>query len=307
MKDNLLQLQLNFNEDSLFLLNLSLAFIMFGVALGLERKKFVEVARNPRGVITGFVSQFILLPAFTYLLIIALKPLPGLAMGMILVAACPGGNVSNFFSKQAGGNVALSISLTGIATLSAVFLTPFNFEFWSDLYVTHKISKPIDLEFWKLAKTVLLLLVLPLVAGIWFSSRFKKTTRLIERPIRNISFLILVGFIVIAFLNNLQNFADYYQYILLIVFLHNGMAFILGYLIAKINRLPLPDRKTISIETGIQNSGLALVIVFNFFEGNGGMALVAAWWGIWHIISGSAVSWFYAKNKLINPANNAAI
>jgi len=296
MENNLQQLQLNFTEDSLFLLNLSLAFIMFGVALGLDRKKFVEITRNPKGVVVGFLSQFLLLPALTFLLVYFIKPMPGLALGMILVAACPGGNVSNFFSQQAGGNVALSISLTAIATVGAVFFTPINFEFWSNLYVDGGMDKTIELEFWKLFKTVLLLLFIPLVLGLWFSSKFKKTTQIIAKPIRIVSLLILIAFIVIAFLKNLDIFSQYYQYIIYIVLLHNAIALGAGYLFAKINKLSVQDRKTISIETGIQNSGLALVIIFTLFDGNGGMALMAAWWGIWHIISGFIISSIYSGN-----------
>lgn len=300
MQNNLKQLQLDFSQDSLFVLNLSLAFIMFGVALSLDRKQFVEIARNPKGVVVGFLSQFILLPALTYLLIIVLKPLPGLALGMILVAACPGGNVSNFFSQQAGGNVALSVSLTAVATIGAVFFTPINFEFWSNLYLEHSMDKTIKLEFWKLFKTVLLLLALPLGIGIWFSSRFKKATQVIAKPVRILSLLILIAFIVVAFMKNIDIFSKYYHFIIYIVFLHNALALGSGYLFAKINKLSVQDQRTISIETGIQNSGLALVIIFTLFDGNGGMALMAAWWGIWHIISGFIISSIFSRKRFFN-------
>lgn len=298
MGEKLEHLRLNFTEDNLFLLNLSLAFIMFGVALSLDRKKFVEIAKNPRGVVVGFISQFLLLPALTFLLILLLKPLPGLAMGMILVAACPGGNVSNFFSQQAKGNVALSISLTAIATIAAVFLTPLNFEFWSNLYLDQGFDQTIKLEFWKMFKTVLTLLFIPLVLGLWFSKQFKRITAVISKPIRLISFLILIGFILMAFTNNLEIFKAYYHHIIYIVFIHNAVALGSGFLFAKVSGLNPADRRTISIETGIQNSGLALVIIFTLFDGNGGMALMAAWWGIWHIIAGFVMAAVYSRYQL---------
>jgi BASS family bile acid:Na+ symporter len=272
---------------------------MFGVALGLDRQKFVEITQNPKAVIVGFISQFFLLPALTFLLVYFVKPMPGLALGMILVAACPGGNVSNFFSQQAGGNVALSVSLTALATIGAVFLTPINFEFWSNLYLGGGMEQTINLEFWKLFKTVLLLLFIPLVLGLWFSSKFKKATRIIAKPIRIISFLILIAFILIAFLNNLDIFTEYYQYIIYIVLIHNAIALGSGYFLAKFNKLSIQDCKTISIETGIQNSGLALVIIFTLFDGNGGMALITAWWGIWHIISGFIIATIYSRGHLL--------
>jgi len=299
MGDSLHQIQLNFTEDSLFVLNLSLGFIMFGVSLSLDKAQFVEIAKNPKAVVVGFISQFLLLPILTYLLVIIIDPIPGLALGMILVAACPGGNVSNFFSQQSGGNVALSISLTAIATVGAVFLTPINFEFWSSLYMDNAMDSTIKLEFWKMLKTVLTLLFIPLLLGLWFSSKFKKITKVIAKPIRIISLIILSAFIVIAFLKNIDLFTQYYHLIIYIVLIHNAIALGSGYMLAKLNKLSIQDRRTISIETGIQNSGLALVIIFTLFDGNGGMALMAAWWGIWHIISGFIISSIYSRKKTI--------
>jgi len=132
--------RVEFSEGALLFLNLSIAFIMFGVALGVKRENFQELIKNPKGAITGVVSQFLLLPAITFLLVWILRPLPGIALGMILVAACPGGNVSNFFSTLAKGNIALSVSLTGFATLLATFMTPINVELWGgEYYLTHPI------------------------------------------------------------------------------------------------------------------------------------------------------------------------
>lgn len=160
-------------------------------------------------------------------------------------------------------------------------------------------DQTIELEFWKLFKTVLLLLFVPLVLGLWFSSKFKRVTKIIAKPIRIISFVILMAFIVIAFLKNIDIFTEYYQYIIYIVLLHNAIALGSGYYFAKINKLSIQDRKTISIETGIQNSGLALVIIFTLFDGNGGMALIAAWWGIWHIVSGFIIAAIYSRGHLL--------
>ena len=103
-----------------------------------------------------------------------------------------------------------------------------------------------------------------------------------------------------AFTKNFDIFTQYYEYIIYIVFLHNAIALLSGYYFGRIMKLPLADAKTISIETGIQNSGLALVIIFGMFDGNGGMALIAAWWGIWHIISGFIMAMIFSKGKLLS-------
>jgi BASS family bile acid:Na+ symporter len=300
MGEHFSDLHLNFNEDNLFALNISIAIIMFGVALGIDKQKFVEIAKNPKAVITGVFSQFILLPALTFLLIIIAKPLPELALGMILVAACPGGNVSNFYSSISKGNIALSISLTAIATMAAVFMTPINFTFWSELYLNRNHNFGIELDFWNMLETVGLILGLPLIMGLWFSSKFKKLTLLITQPIKILSFIILIAIIVMAFSKNVDVFMQYYHYIIYIVFIHNAIALLSGFFLAKSMRLPIEDQRSISIETGIQNSGLALVIVFGMFNGNGGMALIAAWWGIWHIISGFVMAMIFSKGKLLS-------
>lgn len=300
MGETFSNLHLNFSEDNLLALNISIAIIMFGVALGIDKSKFVEIAKNPKAVITGVFSQIILLPALTFLLILIVKPLPEIAMGMILVAACPGGNVSNFFSSISKGNIALSISLTAIATLSAVLITPANFTFWSELYLEKHQSFNFDIPYWSMFKTVILILGLPLILGYWFASKFKQTTLKIIKPIRIFSFLILIAIILMAFTKNIDAFKEYYEYIIYIVFIHNAIALLSGYYFARIMSLPLEDAKTISIETGIQNSGLALVIIFGMFDGNGGMALIAAWWGIWHIISGFIIAMIYSKGNLLS-------
>jgi BASS family bile acid:Na+ symporter len=300
MGEHFVGLHLNFNESNLLALNISIAIIMFGVALGIDKKKFIEIAKNPKGVIVGVFSQFILLPSLTFLLILVAKPLPELALGMILVAACPGGNVSNFYSSISNGNIALSISLTAIATIAAVFMTPINFTFWSELYLNKNHNFGIELDFWNMLETVSLILGLPLILGLWFSTKFKKATQLISKPLRIFSFIILIAIIVLAFSNNVDIFLSYYHYIIYIVFIHNGIALLSGFYLAKIMKLPIEDQRTVSIETGIQNSGLALVIIFGMFDGNGGMALIAAWWGIWHIISGFIMAMIFSKGKLLS-------
>lgn len=298
MRDVLSGIRLDFSEDSLLFLNLSLAFIMFGVALGIKTIHFRELARNPKSILAGVLSQFLVLPILTFLLVWLFKPIEGLALGMILVAACPGGNVSNFFSSISKGNVALSITLTAIATILATFMTPINFEFWSNLYLGDKLTLEVKMEAFKMFKMVFFLLVLPLITGLAFNAKFPEITKKINKPIKIISFLILIGFIVVAFAKNFELFTQYYQYIIFFVFIHNGVALASGYGVSKLFGNTTADNRTISIETGIQNSGLGLVIIFTLFNGNGGMALITAWWGIWHIIAGIIISMVYAKGSI---------
>jgi BASS family bile acid:Na+ symporter len=276
---------------------------MFGVALGINLSNFKEIIKKPKALILGLISQFVLLPAVTFLLIIILQPSEGVALGMILVASCPGGNISNFISSLAKANIELSVSLTGVSTLLSIFLTPINFAFWGSLYVSSSpLLQPIEIDFFQMFQTVILILGIPLIIGVLFSKKFTDLTKKIQKPIKIISIIIFAGFVGGALFNNLTLFIKYIHLIILIVFLHNALALLTGYLFARIFKLKQKDRKTISIETGIQNSGLALVLIFNpnIFPADlqiGGMAFIAAWWGIWHIISGMAISYFWGRKN----------
>jgi len=299
METPITNIKLNFSADSLLFLNFCLAFIMFGVAITLDIKGFKEVVQNPRAILSGVLSQYLMLPALTFLLVWLIRPHPALALGMILVAACPGGNVSNFYTLVAGGNVALSVSLTAIATLLAAIMTPVNFHFWgSQMVETKMIITNIDIGFLQMAKIVMVILVIPLLVGLWFNFQFPNMAKRISKPMKISSFLILAGSIIFAFVNNIQIFLDYIHLVIILVLIHNSAALLLGYIIGKLGRNTEKDSRTISIETGIQNSALGLLLIFTFFNGNGGMALIAAWWGIWHLISGFLISrWFQYRSS----------
>jgi BASS family bile acid:Na+ symporter len=295
--NSLENIHIRFDEEKLLLLNIALAIIMFGVALSIKAKDFTSIFNNPKGIASGVISQFLLLPILTGVLIWFIDPIPSLAMGMILVAACPGGNVSNFFTFLGKGNLALSVSLTIIASLLAAFITPYSFILWSSWLIDPALIKSFDINVLSIGKTIFFILVLPLFLGILFSEKLPKLTKIIQTPLKYISFLLLIAIIGIAFGKNLDIFTEYYDYIIYLVLLHNGIALLGGYGFSRLMRNPEADTISITIETGIQNSGLGLVIVFSFFDGNGGMAIITAWWGIWHIISGFIISQIFAYRQ----------
>lgn len=293
--DALEGVELNWNQETTLALNFAIAFIMFGVALGLNRENFIELFKNPKPTLTGIFSQFVLLPLFTFVLVWLFNPLPGLALGMILVAACPGGNLSNFFSSIGKGNVALSISLTIAASLLAVIFTPINFQFWGGMLDnTSVLLKKVDINFLQMVKLVFITIAVPLILGFVFKTKLPAVTNTIIKPIKYLSFVILIAIIVLAFTNNYELFLKYYHHIIALVLIHNALALGIGYYFSRIMKVSQQDTRSITIETGIQNSSLGLLIIFTVFNGQGGMALIAAWWGIWHIISGIAISQYFA-------------
>jgi BASS family bile acid:Na+ symporter len=291
---------IHFSPDSLIALNVCLAIIMFGVALEIKREHFTELLTQKKSVFTGLFSQIILLPFITLLLVLVLPISKGMALGMLLVAACPGGNVSNFFSMLARGNVALSVTLTAFSSLLAFVITPLNFFFWASL-VPGLIEevKGFEISFPSLATNMLLILLVPLLAGMWVAERFPAFANSIGKSIRILSLLILAAFIGIAFFNNRAAFTANFTTVFGIVLLHNGAALLLSYFFSKSLKNGEANNRTIAIETGIQNSGLGLILIFTFFDGNPDMALVAAWWGVWHLISGFSFAMFMRQRTII--------
>lgn len=298
--------QLNFNQGSVNIMNVAIAFIMFGVALSIKPEHFKTLALNPKPVILGVISQYVLLPALTFLLVMILRPSTAVAMGMILVAACPGGNVSNLISSISKANVTLSVSLTALTTVMSLFMTPFNFAFWGSLYAKHSpLLVPITIDPVEMFRTVFLILGIPVILGMFVGMKFPKFTKRIDKTVQTASILFFVGFIVAALAGNFSLFLRYIHLIFFIVLLHNGLAYVGGYYFPKLLKVSEINCRTISIETGIQNSGLGLALIFNprIFPPElelGGMAFIAAWWGIWHIIAGLMLA-FYWRRRVISP------
>ena len=299
--------QLNFSEANLFYLNLSLGFIMFGVAINLKVSDFLLVLRHPKSALAGLISQFLVLPALTYGLILVIQPRPSFALGMMLVAACPGGNISNFMSAMAKGNTALSVSLTAVSSTLCIFMTPLNLAIWASLYEpTSFILQEVSLDLIDLFKTITLLLIVPIILGMLLR-RYKPLMADKLHPVMHYSSIAIFALIVfLAFKANFDLFLQYIHLVALLVLLHNAIALIAGNQIAALFKLSPADKRSITIETGIQNSGLGLILIFGFFDGLGGMAIVAAWWGIWHIFSGLGLAYYWnriAVSDLMNISN----
>ena len=217
---------------------------------------------------------------------------------MIMIAACPGGNISNFMTHLAKGNTALSISLTAFATFLAIFMTPFNFQFYGNLYEpTAELLRVVELDPYELIKVVLLILGIPLIIGMIMRHYVPDLSMKLSKWLKPISILVFAAIVIIAFSNNMDIFQAYSHHVLYIGIGHNLAAILLGFLLARTFKLSFINQKTLAIETGIQNSGLGLLLIFSFFSDLGGMAILAAFWGIWHIISGLLIASFWSRNK----------
>ena len=254
---------------------------------------------SPKAPGIGLAAQFILLPAFTYLLTLIIHPHPSMALGMILVAACPGGNLSNIITYLARGNCAVSISMTAVSSALAIVMTPFNLALWGQLNPsTAAILREVRLSPIDVFVTIFVILGIPLASGLLAARVFPGLADRVRQPFKIFSLGFFILIVCGALAANWQHFLHYVGLVILAVFLHNLLALNIGYWSARAARLDERDSRAVSIEVGIQNSALGLVLVFNFFNGLGGMAILVAWWGIWHIISGLTVAWLFSRRRL---------
>ena len=303
---------INFGQGGMTIVNIILAFVMFGVALGIKPQTFKDVFKNPKSVIVGILLQWVGLPAVTFAIAMALSPVitPMIALGMILVASCPGGNISNFISSLSKGNTELSISMTAVTTAFAPLVTPFNFFFWGSMYsqiIAIKNHIPtLVIPFFPMLEQILLLLGVPIFLGLLFARYFPNATKKITKPAQVLSILLFIGMVIVSFSQNFQIFLDNIFYVFFIVMLHNACALATGYFGGKLARVPERDRRSFTVEIGIQNSGLGLILLFNpaifppeIWHGHyGGMLFITAWWGIWHIVSGLTVAYLFRRKPI---------
>ena len=310
--ESLNALSINFGQGGMAVVNIILAFIMFGVALGIKFQTFKDVFKNPKSVFVGIFLQWVALPAVTFAVALILSPVitPMIALGMILVASCPGGNISNFMSSLSKGNIELSVSLTAITTAFAPLVTPFNFFLWGSLYsqiIAIRSNIPtLVIPFFPMLEQILLLLGVPIVLGMLCARYCPGITKKISKPTQYISILLFLAMVVASFSQNFKLFIENLHFVCIIVLIHNGFALATGYFGARLAKLPIRDCRSLTVETGIQNSGLGLVLLFNhaifppeiWHHVYGGMLLVTAWWGVWHIVSGLTVASIFRRKKV---------
>ena len=291
-------LPIQFDPASLVMLNVIMALMMFGVSLTLRVEDFRRVLVAPVAPVAGLIAQFLLLPAMTCLATWWFRVDPELALGMILVASCPGGSFSNIMTWLGRANVAVSVSMTAVSSLAATVMTPFNFALYGYLNPhTREIFTSIAIDPFSILLLVLLVLAVPMCIGMWVARHFPGLAARSEKPFRIAALVVFLAFVAIAFSNNFELFVARFHTFFWLVVAHNMMALTLGNLMGRACRMPVGDRRAVTMEVGIQNSGLGLVILFTFFPEAGGMMLITAFWGVWHLISGLTLAMLWARSK----------
>ena len=281
----------SYGDAQMLILSFILAAMIFGLSLDIQTRDFLRVVNKPKAPLAGLVAQFLLLPATTFLITMIVDLSPPIELAMLLVASCPGGAVSNFITLLARGNVALSLSMTAVSSLLAIALMPINFAFWASLNPdTAAMLKAVAVDANSIFQLLIFVLAIPLLLGQVVRHFVPLVAVIAHKTIKPVSFLVLLGFIIVAVVQNLDEFMANFSVMFTIVFLHNACAFGLGLVAARIGDLDGPDTRAVSIEVGIQNSSLAITLIYSQFSGESEMLLIAALWGTWHILAGFIVA-----------------
>jgi len=281
---------------------LALMLVMFGVALGLRVQDFRILADKPTLYLGGVVAQIVLLPLVTFGLIILISPPPSIALGMIVVACCPGGSVSNLLTYLSRGDIAVSVALTATSSMLAALLTPASTLFWARAYEpTAELLISLDVNPLLFIGQTTLLLALPLAAGMIvaakmpdFAERIRKRTTVAGAAVLGATIVYGIAYFYPILWPAVGLLAG-------ITIMHNTAAFATGAVVGMVLSKQSSIRRALTFEIGIQNAGLALIILLAQLKGVGGAAAIAAVWGVWDLIAGGllAMSYNYFDKKRV--------
>jgi BASS family bile acid:Na+ symporter len=295
-------------ESRQIFLTAVLVTMVFSVALDLKLVDFQRVAHNKRAVVAGLVPQFVLLPVATWLATLALDLPPSMEAAMLLVACCPGGSLSNVVTHLGRGNTALSVSISAVAVLMALVLTPLNFAWMvASNPATAAWMKHLDIDPWSILLGLLVMLALPMVLGLLVAYRHPALAARIKKPLSRIGMAALLVFVITGLVKNWDLLVAMLPLPLYIVVLHNASGLLLGWLSARAFGVADGDKRAIVVEGGMQNSSLAVGIIVVQFNNDLGMLIVASLWGVWHIVSGLLAVMFWRRADRQLATNTAAL
>ncbi|AUJ50960.1 bile acid:sodium symporter family protein [Brachyspira hyodysenteriae] len=262
--------------------NYLLMIVMFGMGLTLKLEDFKVVFTRPKDIIIGAIAQFTIMPLLAFLLSLVFKLPPELAVGVILVGTCPGGTSSNVMTYLAKGDVALSVGMTSVSTILAPFATPL----LTLLYAGQKV----DVNAVSMFVSIVQVVILPIALGFIINKFFYKFTNSIKEILPLISVLAIVAIVAAVVSANSQRLMQVGYLVIIVVVLHNCLGYLLGYLLGKLFRLNNAKCKAVSIEVGMQNSGLATSLAATHFASMALATVPGAIFSVWHNISGSIVA-----------------
>ena len=270
-------------------INYLLGVVMFGMGLTLNLKDFKIVFRRPKDVIVGCLAQFTIMPLLAWGLARVFQLDEALALGVVLVGCCPGGTASNVITYLAKGDLALSVGMTGVSTLLAPLLTP--------LLTWALAGKSVDVDVAGMLLSILWVVILPIVVGLIVKGLWPKFTEKTTDYLPAFSSVAIALIVAIIIAANASKLLAGGLVIVVVIMLHNLCGLSLGYLIGRLLGLTEPKKRAISIEVGMQNSGLASSLATLHFAAYPLATIPGAVFSVWHNISGAMVARAFARQK----------
>lgn len=274
-------------------ISILLGIVMFGMGLTLRAKDFSEVFIRPLDVLIGVLGQFVIMPLTAYGLCVILGLPDEIAVGVILVGCCPGGTASNVMTFLGKGDVPLSVTITSCTTVLAPLVTPALIYFFANQWV--------EVEPWAMFMSIVQIVVLPIVAGVIVNTLFGKYVREAVAVLPLISVVAIVAIVCAVVAVSQKQISETGLLIFAVVVLHNGFGLLLGFFLGKVFKMSLPKRKALSIEVGMQNSGLGVALAMAHFSPLS--AVPSAIFSVWHNISGPILATIFANMKDEVPAD----
>jgi len=268
--------------------NWLLGIVMFGMGLTLKPNDFKVVFSRPRDIIIGFLAQFTLMPLIAFVLVKAFRLSPELAIGVILVGTCPGGTSSNVMTYLSHGDVPLSVGMTAMSTLFAPILTPF----LTWVYA----GKAVDVNMLAMFLSIIKVVFVPIVLGFIINHFFAKFTENAVKILPLISTLAIIAIVAAVVSANSAKIMKSSAIIIIVVILHNVLGYITGYIVGRVLKLNETKTRALSIEVGMQNSGLATALATTHFAQYPLATIPGAVFSVWHNISGAILANIFAAH-----------
>jgi BASS family bile acid:Na+ symporter len=296
--DEINQIPFNFDPRIGMIVGIMVGFLVFAVSLDLTWEKLLKVFKRPKAPTVGLVAQFAILPAVAFFTGLYLTDSPSIALGLLLVTCCPGGALSNYLTGVAKGDVATSIGMTTISTLFSIVLTPLLFAFWASMNPsTHEVLQKISMDPQRVIMTLLIMLVIPVIAGMLLRAKRPVTADRIRSTVRKIAVIVFAVIVAMIIGSNFKSLALLAQTALFPVLFTFVIAVALGWVIGWLAGLMAAERRAVAIEVAFQNVALAIGLGITFFPSLGGIVAVAILWGIVHLTLGFglAMTWNFIK------------
>jgi BASS family bile acid:Na+ symporter len=281
----------NFSPRAGLAVAVMVGFLVFAVALDLTWDQFRRVLKKPKAPAIGLLAQYLILPGVAFGIGLLMAATPSIALGLLLVACCPAGALSNYLTGVARGSVATSVSMTAVSTLFSIVVTPLMFGFWASMNPeTRAVIAQVEIDPMRVVVVLLIMLIVPVATGMFIRARRPGTADKIRLWVRRIAGAVFAVVVAILLLGNIRVLGSFASIALPPVLITFAIAVVLGWSLAWVSGLMAADRRAVTLEVAFQNVALAIGLAVAFFPELAGAAITSILWGVVHLTVGFAIA-----------------